>query len=267
MILCENRFLPPIVIYHDNCADGFCAAWAVRKQYPNATFIAAKYGDEPPAPEGRDVFIVDFSYPRDVLFNLREKAASLVVMDHHKTAQAALSGLGFCIFDMDKSGARLAWERFNTGQSPHWLVDYTEDRDLWRWKLPHSKEINSAIRSYPFDFEEWDSIAKRNPEEFIAEGAAILRDQKQTIASHVANAGTFELDGYTIPCVNCTTLISEVVGELAEGQPFAAGFFIAANGDRVYSLRSRGDGIDVSEIAKRHGGGGHKNAAGFTVKS
>jgi len=41
-------------------------------------------------------------------------------------------------------------------------------------------------------------------------------------------------------------------------------FFQILNEKKVFiSLRSQGD-LDVSEIAKRHGGGGHKNAAAFT---
>ena len=50
---------------------------------------------------------------------------------------------------------------------------------------------------------------------------------------------------------------------LAQGRPFSATFFIRADGKRVWSLRSREGGIDVSVIAKAHGGGGHAQAAGF----
>ncbi len=56
---------------------------------------------------------------------------------------------------------------------------------------------------------------------------------------------------------------SEVAGELSEGHPFAA-VYVETSTDIIWSLRSRGD-FDVSEIAKKFGGGGHKNAAGFTV--
>ena len=39
---------------------------------------------------------------------------------------------------------------------------------------------------------------------------------------------------------------------------------LLSDGRFQYSLRSRGD-FDVSELAKKHGGGGHKGAAGFVV--
>ena len=67
-----------------------------------------------------------------------------------------------------------------------------------------------------------------------------------------------------MPCVNITHLLSETLHELAKGQPFAIGYF-DSDGQRIYSLRSDFDGVDVSKIAKNHGGGGHKHAAGFTT--
>lgn len=74
-----------------------------------------------------------------------------------------------------------------------------------------------------------------------------------------------EIGGYTVPVVNGSLFMSsEVAGELAEGHPFAAMYAETEKGV-IWSLRSRNDGVDVSEVAKRYGGGGHKNAAGFTV--
>jgi phosphoesterase RecJ-like protein len=41
-------------------------------------------------------------------------------------------------------------------------------------------------------------------------------------------------------------------------------FKLGADGDVRISLRSKYD-VDVRSVASRHGGGGHKNAAGFTM--
>jgi nanoRNase/pAp phosphatase (c-di-AMP/oligoRNAs hydrolase) len=46
--------------------------------------------------------------------------------------------------------------------------------------------------------------------------------------------------------------------------PFVAAYFENEKGQRVWSLRSRA-GFDCSEVAKRLGGGGHPQAAGFTI--
>lgn len=247
-----------IVIYHKNCADGFCCAWLLHKLYL-ATFHAASYGEDPPETANEDVIIADFSYKRDVLSKIAEQARSIIVLDHHKTAQAELMGLPFCKFDMSCSGARLVQRYFNLPD--HWLIDYTEDRDLWRWQLPHSREINAALASYDFDFDLWSKLAK---EPLIAEGQAIIRYQQRVVKSHIQHAAIVHLDGYDVPVVNATTLFSEIAGELSVGHPFAVAWFRRQDGKYQYSLRSSGEAsIDVSEIAKRHGGGGHRNAAGF----
>lgn len=115
---------------------------------PEAECVPASYGDEPPDCSDRDVIIVDFSYPRDVLEYMAEQAKSLRVLDHHKTAAADLDGFPGAIFDRDRSGAGLAWDELVGGKRPE-IVDFVEDRDLWRYSLPNSRAINAWISSLP----------------------------------------------------------------------------------------------------------------------
>ena len=252
-------------LYHKNCADGFGAAWAVRRRFGDIEFRAVQYGDSVPDVTDKDVIIVDFSFPQDVLLEILNHAKSLVVIDHHKTAQESLVGLDFCVFDMNKSGCVLTWE-YLFDEPPPELFLYLQDRDLWRWELPHSREVSAALRSYPTSFDVWDGLVE-NPETLKTEGAAILRYQRQQIDANLAQKiDTVEIGGYSVPCVNCTHLISELGNELAKGKPFAALYFDTGDGKRVFSLRSTDEGVDVSEIAKMYGGGGHRNAAGFTIK-
>jgi nanoRNase/pAp phosphatase (c-di-AMP/oligoRNAs hydrolase) len=51
---------------------------------------------------------------------------------------------------------------------------------------------------------------------------------------------------------------------LSEGRAFAATYY-DTDKSRVFSLRSSKGGVDVGEVAKLFGGGGHKHAAGFSV--
>jgi len=268
-----------LVLYHADCNDGFCAAWVARQAMPDAEFMPVQYGQEPPPTAGRRVYVLDFSYPRETMLAIAKDAEFLFIGDHHKTANDALMGFAlqvwddfqktvFVHFDMEKSGGRLAWEHFFPGQRSPWLVDYTEDRDLWRWKLPNSKEVNAVLSSYPRDFSVWDRFAVDGGDntpslDLVHQGGAILRYQQQVVDSLCSKASEIELDGHKVLCVNATTMISEVAGKLAEGRPFGVTWFEDANGNRIYSLRSRDGGVDVSEIAKKHGGGGHRNAAGF----
>lgn len=163
------------VLYHANCDDGFGAAWAAWKTLgEEAIYLPVKYGDALPEIEvGSQVFIVDFSYPRDALKYLAERC-KVVVLDHHKTAQEELEGLPFAEFDMDRSGAGMMWDYFNSSLNRPPLIDHIEDRDLWRFALDGTKQASSGLRSYPMDFHVWDSFA-HNTTQLREEGVAIER--------------------------------------------------------------------------------------------
>jgi oligoribonuclease NrnB/cAMP/cGMP phosphodiesterase (DHH superfamily) len=273
------------VLYHSGCWDGFCAAWIARAVLEGEVdFIPVQYGQDPPGIEPKSrLYILDFCYPREQLFRWWQPGPGavdhMIVLDHHVTSRDAVAGFddecmanGFdypeIVFDMGKSGARLAWEHFMPGvrQCPG-IVDYVEDRDLWRWALPDSQAVNACVRSYPLDFEQWDRFALMDRDdlrrEFAPAGEAILRRERQIIDDHKRHAREIDMDGYKILVVNATVLFSDIAGELAEGRPFGACYFDRADGKRQWSLRSRDEGVDVSAIAKAHGGGGHRNAAGF----
>lgn len=265
--------MKPLVLYHGpHCADGFCSAWVAWRHFgDSADYVPINYGDTPPDVTGREVYILDFSFKRPVMTELIRAAKRLTCLDHHRTAQAELEGLDggaaypYIHFDMDKSGARLAWEFFFPGQTVPWPVDFVQDRDLWKWKLPQSKEVSAALASYPKTFQQWENFAACPNGAFAVEGAAILRYQAQLVETAVANAVETTIAGHSVLCTNATTLMSEIGERLAQGRPFGATFFVNSRGGRVYSLRSREGGIDVSEVAKTMGGGGHRNAAGFTA--
>ena len=258
-----------IVIYHANCVDGFTAAWCAWQKFgDDAEYLPANYGDRPPEALGLDVLILDFTYPRRELEYMAKVADSIRVLDHHKTAREDLEGLDFALFDMDRSGAGIAWDELHGAPRPK-LVDYVEDRDLWRWELPASKEISAWIASWDMDdFRPWSLLLGDLEASFHdchRQGSALLRAVEKHVKSQTKLAGEIGIAGHRVPCINCTYGVSELVGKLAEAAPFAVGWFQRADGMFVYSLRSRGD-FDVSAVARQFGGGGHRNAAGFTVK-
>ena len=85
--------MTPLVIYHANCWDGFCAAWVARKALGEIEPFPAYYGAKPPNVAGREVYILDFSYKRPVMREILASARSVVVLDHHKTAEVELDGI------------------------------------------------------------------------------------------------------------------------------------------------------------------------------
>jgi oligoribonuclease NrnB/cAMP/cGMP phosphodiesterase (DHH superfamily) len=267
-----SQHVPIICIYHDNCADGFGAAWVVRKALgTDIELYAAKHGDTPPDVTGKNVFIVDFSYPREALIAMAKAAQSLVVLDHHKTAQAdlldlpAAAGLNV-IFDMNRSGAGMAWDFFFPRHQRPALISHIEDRDLWRFQLDGTREVMASVFSYSFTFEVWDALIASDIEMLKAEGIALERKQQKDVAQLVqACQRRMAIGGFDVPVANLPpTLASDAGNLMCTGEPFAAIYWDTADG-RVFSLRSTDQAEDVSVIAKQYGGGGHRNASGFKV--
>lgn len=258
-----------ICIYHGNCADGFGAAWVVRKALGDIEFFAGNYHEPPPDVTGKDVVMVDFSYKRPVLLEMAEKANSILIIDHHSTAIRDLVNLPWKIttkFNIGCSGAILTWKWFFPGQEPPPLLLHIEDRDLWRFALQRTREIQAAVFSYPYDFKIWDKLMATSPEVLAAEGAAIERKHFKDI-KELLGVTTREMciGGYCVPVANLPyTMSSDAAHELAKGRPFAGCYYDTPNG-RNFSLRSTDEGVDVSVIAEQYGGGGHRNASGFRV--
>ncbi|RMH35965.1 MAG: hypothetical protein D6690_07180 [Nitrospirae bacterium] len=253
---------PTVVLYHADCADGFGAAWALWKRFPEARFIPVKHGDPPPPGLDREhVVIVDFSYPREIIERLAKQSASLTILDHHVTAQATLSDLPYAVFDLEKSGATLAWE-WAHGTPVPWLIQYIEDKDLWRWRLPASREINAALASYPNDFQVWDNLKREILE---VEGRAILRYENMLVDKIVEEAIWVEFEGERVPSVYSPILTSQIGERFAQMSAFGV-IWHQRDKRRYFSLRSRANGISVAAIAAKYGGGGHTHAAGFSVQ-
>lgn len=267
----------PLVIFHGNCLDGFGSAYAAWvyfniNQKVAADYIPAAHGDVPPEATGKTVYLLDYAYKRVGMEQLCKQAEKVIVLDHHITAVEELAGLDDeynnleLLLDMDRSGAMIAWEYFHQAPVPK-LIACVQDRDLWRWDIPESQDINAGLMSQPFTFERWHEVANDELafQRMADEGNAINRYRSQMIEQGKRAAVMGQVAGFSVPIVNCPrAIVSELVGELAEGQPFAAGYTDKGN-RRSWSLRSAQNGEDVAKIAQRFGGGGHKNAAGFVT--
>lgn len=256
-------------IYHGNCADGFGAAWVVRKALGDIEFHPGKYQEAPPDVAGKDVVLVDFSYQRPALLEMAEKANSILILDHHKTAAEDLVDLPAnvtCKFDMSRSGAMLTWDHFFPNEAPPTLLLHIEDRDLWRFALQNTRQIQANLFSYPYDFQVWDELMAADVSALVAEGNAIERKHFKDLRELLGvTTRDMVIGGHRVPVANLPyTMSSDAGHEMAKGRPFAACYWDTPEG-RVFSLRSSADGVDVSEVAKQYGGGGHRNASGFKV--
>lgn len=281
-----------LIIYHNNCPDGWCAAFIAKMKYPEAELVPLNHGlDSLQLTSvlnqciGKDVLMVDYSLrTRELNDSLNSMAKSFRILDHHKTAQAALEGASYAIFDMKRSGAGLAWDYlFGKDKGLHWYgeqiaeasfyqkrpwwVNYTEAQDLWNWTLPNSQTVSAFLMVQPRTIEIWDNLIKLSVDEAANYGVGVreyIEYYTRSVIEQVQE-GTFE--GYKTGVLNIPYVgVSEACGALVDKKGYEIGLAWFERGDGVTQFSLRGNGsVDVSAIAKLFGGGGHNNAAGFEL--
>jgi uncharacterized protein len=269
--------MKPLVIYHKKCPDGFGAAYAAWRKYgDDAEYLPAAHGAYPTLDElkvdGREVYIVDFSFPRATLEEMAARAKSVVILDHHKSAAADLAGFPGAVFDMNKSGARMAWEYFHPDAPVPGLLAYIEDRDLWRWSMEKTAPMMMYLDTLPLDFRVWDDLvlSERSSrwEEHLEAGKYMGQKFQSMVRAVAETAEPVCFCGHHGHKVNIGTaheLVSDVGNQLVdENGTFALLWYISKGKLRV-SMRSKAGGLDVSEMAAKFGGGGHAAASAFVL--
>ena len=269
----------PLVLYHGrNCPDGFGAALAAWLYYgDSAEYLGLDHGDittvdDLPTVKGRTVYILDFSFSADILQAIDERAAKLVMLDHHKSAAEKLTGFacrcGVVHFDMDKSGARLAWEFFHPHEPIPELLKYVEDRDIWKWEFAESAGFLSALDMEEQDFARWRDIASFTPGQltmFMARGAAMDEKYRKLAADIAEGAQPLVFNGIEGLMVNAPGMFHSLVGDIlsAKTGTFALMWSAGAKGVKA-GLRSQRN-FDCIALAESMGGGGHAQACGFKM--
>jgi oligoribonuclease NrnB/cAMP/cGMP phosphodiesterase (DHH superfamily) len=291
---------PIHVIYHGNCMDGFSAAWVVRKWHTEKsegklrqvdgvtnfflteiTFEAAQYQqtfDQNFYERyiDKQLIIVDFSFPPEVMLKMLDYCDNIVWIDHHKSAVEAVLACEplvkhplFAKFhSMDHSGAMLTWQYFFGSEVPPQLLWHVEDRDLWKFKLEGTRKICAAVFSYDYDFGVYDKLMYSTAMyDLSLEGSAIERKHFKDIHENLnTSVRWMRIGDVDMPVINCPKEWgSDAANILAQTSASGmAGYYWDSASGRNFGLRSVGD-ADVSKVAKIYGGGGHKNAAGFKL--
>jgi hypothetical protein len=257
-----------LVIYHAGCTDGFGAAYSAWKLLGNRSqYYACRHGQDPPNVKGKSVAILDFSFKNGVTKRMIKDAKALIVIDHHKSAVVELHDIPNTHFDMNHSGARLAWDFFHPGKEAPKFINYIEDRDLWKWVLPYSREFSAAFDMIPFEFEEFEKFEDNSVfDDTVKRGSYILAYSKIVVKKVSEKAASRKFRGMNVLVVNSSHWMSEIGASLSPKCDFAMIWYYCHETETTrVSLRSFHDAVDVSEIAKTFGGGGHKKAAGFEL--
>jgi len=276
------------IITHKHCRDGQLASLAAYLIYrEHAHYLEAAYGDALPGVpfDGSDVAILDFSYSLQTLNSLADRVNHLTIIDHHAFSQAAIDAMRgrsnvTAIHDQAHSGAYLAWRYYHGRalealfgeQKVPLLVRYVEDRDLWKFQLPRSQEINAGLSIIPFDRSRWTRYVRPiRGRLFLLKcavlGTIVLRVREGLVRAQTRGHYLVRMAGYVVPVVNATVQLSEVGHAVLDAFPeasFVGIYHDLPGGRRAWALRSRNPhGVDVSLVARTLGGGGHKHAAGF----
>ncbi|MDP3934894.1 MAG: DHHA1 domain-containing protein [Candidatus Giovannonibacteria bacterium] len=261
-----------VVLYHKGCEDGFGAAWAAWKKFgARAEYIGVNHGDKLPADLARkDIYMVDFTYPAKEMRRLLKICKKVVALDHHVSSMAATMLAHDYRYNINHSGAGLAWKYFHPKKPIPKLLKYIENVDIWKMSLPYVYEIAASLGTYEFEFYLWNKIAKdfentRSLNKYIEEGKAILKYKNVLIKKALKDAEEVRFFGKRALAVNFALALNSDIGDAMRKRGFQLGIIWQKKGDKlVVSLRSTNK-VDSSKIAMKFGGGGHKKAAAFRL--
>jgi len=272
-----------MIVFHHNDADGRCAAAIVRRWFTKASipslernrFQAFEMDYKDPTPfdqiDPQDtVVIVDFSFKPDDMAKIIDRTKMGVIWcDHHKTAEAYnynvagnrdFSEKGLC-------GAELTYQFFFPNEvKPHWL-NLLGDYDAWRMEfkeecLPFYEGLKLWDQS-PTSNSVWTLLFEEESLwHKIFEEGKIAVNYRNNYCEEISKAFGFEtiIDGHKSYALNVYRFGSQGFGVKAHEYPICAAFIYDG---RHFTVSLYSESVDVSEIAKKYGGGGHKGAAGF----
>lgn len=274
-----------IVCFHSPCQDGTASAWVAfkyaRENNLKYNFVPMSHSvDTKFEYEGKNVTFFDYAPKDELLKEIEIKAKDYYILDHHITNKDRLANCTKCIFDMDRSGVGLSWDYFYPGVEMPMFLQMIQDRDIWKFTIPETKAFCNGFYTYSgmrktledrfalFD-ETFESQDKLN--QILAIGD-ILEQQKiskvKKSADYISKK-TYIYNGLKVGIVNCDPEIGSDLGNYIVSN-YDYDFAVCWRYDQVneeynLSLRSRGD-MDVSQICKGFGGGGHKHAGGCSSK-
>lgn len=264
-----------VILYHAECPDGFGAAWATYKKLgDDAEYIGVYHNS--PFPEGlkdKNIYLLDFCYPEKETKELMARNKSVTAIDHHVSREGAIKMTENYSYSVDNSGSVLSWKYFNKDVPVPSLLRYVEDGDLWRFAIPNSRVICAFINTLDYDFQTWNKLAEDLEDEdknrqFTEQGGIIIKYEGELVRRLIKeSARPVMFEGYETLAVNAPHMLASDVGHgLYEKKPPIAIVWSEDKNRVNVSLRSDGT-VDVSKIASKFGGGGHKAAAGFSLPS
>jgi|CXWL01.1.fsa_nt_gi oligoribonuclease NrnB/cAMP/cGMP phosphodiesterase (DHH superfamily) len=266
-----------IVFYHADgeCPDGFTAAYSAWKRFKDtALYHPLSRSDEPPytLAEGKEVYFVDFCYPKEIMDEFVSRASKVVTLDHHEGMKDVMEVLENKVFDALRSGAGIAWDYFHPNTPRPMLVNYVEDDDLFRFGISETRNVMTYVEIQPRTFETWDELAGTlTTQEGLArivEKGKSYREYFDHLASiSVEHAKLVSFEGMEVYFATAHPLksLKSLIGNMLAVKKGPCALVVSAH-PNGYGVSIRGDGsIDVAKIAQKFGGNGHPSSSGFLI--
>jgi oligoribonuclease NrnB/cAMP/cGMP phosphodiesterase (DHH superfamily) len=283
----QNKPKPRVMFTHIDL-DGVTCAIIFQKCYPGSHIYFTNYKagldyEEinkailtvvPDLPEDVNILISDISPNMEVAEYLNHRGR-IGLIDHHKTA-LPLSKYTWANVTTGKSGAMLVYEmlaqRFNI-QDYYPLVELTNTYDMWNEsdpKFPQAEKLSRLLgligrERFYYRFLLNSSVELTEKEEYLLEidtyqmtkyinRSLQLTDLMYDKYGHIL--ARVVADRYISQLGN--TLLNHILGDEVEY------VLITDLRELTCHLRGRGN-VDLGQLAKEYGGGGHPKAAGFPI--
>jgi oligoribonuclease NrnB/cAMP/cGMP phosphodiesterase (DHH superfamily) len=265
---------------HHNDPDGRAAGAIVRRALGSGVALyEMDYGVLVPwelIEDTQKVIVVDFSLPKDEMERIAAER-ELIWIDHHKTSleeNAKISQDWPGLRDTEEAGCVLTWQFFFPNQPVPKAVVLIGDRDIWRWAEADTGPFGEGLINQdtrPNNDELWVPLLNNDPEAIqeLIESGKLLREARLVKMRRMVNGRGFPVtfEGFSTMVIN-----DRGNGEMGEyirslGYQIAYCYIDKMLNGKLYTYVTLYSGrIDVSEIAKRFGGGGHPGASGFSFE-
>ena len=276
------------IIYHRADNDGWCsAAIAKHALETEAHLIGYDYGDDFPWEEvdsHHDVVMVDISFELfDDMIRLEQSCQELIWIDHHRTAINKAAKRDFKPHGIRREGSsacELAWEYFFPDKKIPGAVKLLGRYDVFdldfhpnvlpfemgmRLRTDLNPQNSEAMAGWLELFSSEHSI--RPLQSALRAGAVVIDYQDQWYARVMDRSFVLKWEGKTFVAVNCPYTGSRSFDSVFSPTKHDArlSYYQRADGGWSVSMYSTPEeGVDLSGIAQKHGGGGHPGACGFT---
>ena len=268
-----------LCIYHIADHDGKGSGAVVKSVFPEIELLGLNHDMEIPydlIEKHEKVVVCDFALPVEYMFKLSE-TIDFTWIDHHASVidkyeeelakgRNPIKGLR----RVGQAAIELCWEYFYPNRDVPLGITLLAKNDLFDLSDPRVRPFEFAMQSFgvntPSD-EIWTELFENrlDIEEMIQDGQRILgwiNVRNYRLVRSMAFES--EIDGYKCICANMPQGYSSFYDSVENRDSYDVmiNFYMNKNQKWNLSFYSSKKNVDVSKIAEKFGGGGHRGAAG-----